>query len=253
MPPICIHLSVAKEAAGKLSSPIIDQSLGSYLIGATAPDVHIITGVPREDTHFFELEKEHPESGAIQIFKAHPSLAPGNRPDAATRPFVAGYLSHLVTDEIWIMNIYRPFFGKSSPLGGEPTANLLDRALQYQLDCQEREDRAKMKGIQGQVCNWEPMVGLSFIDIPSLREWRDLVCAAACREPNFALFPQFAKDFLLPRHKLDPELLEQFLSSLPTMLEWAIQYITRERLNAFREKAISQSVAVAKEYLGEYN
>jgi hypothetical protein len=253
MPPLCFHLSIAKEAAGLLCHPVIDQNMASYLIGATAPDVHIITGATREETHFFDLEEERCESGVRLIFKAHPNLAKGGKLDATTKSFVAGYLSHLVTDEIWILDIYRPFFSNSSPLSGDPMANVLDRLLQFELDRREREDKAKMEVIRAEICDWEPGIDIDFIDPPILRQWRDFVCTAAAREPTLAFFPFFAQRFLIPRQKIDPELLEQFLSSMPAKLEWATQYATPERLTAFRGKAISQSVATAREYLGEGN
>lgn len=253
MPPVCIHLSIAKEAAGLLQHPVIDQNLGSYFIGATLPDVHIITEARREETHFFDLEGECSESGAKTIFKTYHHLAKGERLDSATKSFVAGYLSHLVTDEVWILDIYRPFFGDSSLLCGQPMAHMLDRVLQFELDRRERENKAKMEEIRAQICDWEPRVSVDFIDPPTMRQWRDFICIAAGREPSLVFFPFFAQRFLLPRHKIDPEHLEQFLSSLPANLEWAIQYVTPERLTAFEEKAISQSVAVAREYLGEDN
>lgn len=236
-----------------LRHPIIDQNMGYYLIGATSPDVHIVTGTSRKETHFVDLEEELLESGAILLFKAHPNLAKGNRLDPATRSFVAGYLSHLVTDEVWIMDIYRPFFGSLSPLRGDPMANMLDRLLQFELDRQEREDKAKMEAIRAEICDWEPRVDIDFIAAHILRQWRDFMCAAAAREPTLAFFPFFAQRFLLPRQKIDTEQLEPFLSSMPAKLDWAIQYVTPQRLTAFREKAISQSLAMAREYLGENN
>lgn len=253
MPPLCLHLGIAKEAAELLHHSIIDQNLGSYLVGATLPDVHLIIGASREETHFFDLEKECLESGATLIFEAYPNLAKGSKLDAKTRSFVSGYLSHLVSDEIWIVDIYRPFFSSSSPLSGDPMANMLDRVLQFELDRREREDKRRMEEIRGQIYDWEPRVDIGFIDGPTLREWRDFICTAATREPTWAFFRFFAQRFSLPRQKIDAEQLEQFLSSMPARLEWAIKYVTQERLTAFREKAISESVAIAKEYLGEDN
>jgi hypothetical protein len=252
MPPICIHLSIAREAADMLGHPIVDRNLGSYLIGATFPDVHIIIAdYQREKTHFFDLEREMSENGVATLFKEHPGLADNESLDSSTKSFVAGYLSHLVTDEVWIFDIYRPCFGLSSPLGEDSMANMLDRLLQFELDCRERYDRAKMEEIRTLVCDWEPRVELDFVDIVALKRWQEVVCTATTREPNLAFFPYFARRFLLPRHKIEPEQLEQFLSSLPAKVEWAIQYVTPERLTSFKEKAVSQSVVVAKEYLGE--
>lgn len=251
MPPLCLHLSIVKEAAELLQNPILDQNMGGYAFGATLPDVHIITGLDREETHFFDLSKEDYKSGTKTIFKAHPNLAQTETLDDSTKSVVAGYLSHLITDEIWILEIYRPFFSGSSPLRENAMANMFDKLVQYELDRREREDRAAMETIRTSVFGWEPGDDIDFIDKPALIEWRDFVCSAATREPNLALFPFFAKRFLLPRLEVDPEKLEQFFSSIQANLEWVIQYVTPERLIAFREKSVSQSVVLAKEYLGE--
>ena len=252
MPPICMHLRIAKEAAQQLHHPVIDQNLASYLVGATYPDVHItIADFGREKTHFVNLDDESAESGTVTMLKTHPRLARRGKLDSSTQSFVAGYFSHLVTDEVWIRDIYRPFFGQSSPLSQDPMANVLDRLLQFELDCHEREDKAKMEEIQALICDWEPEVEVDFIDTATLKQWRGFVCTAAGREPSLAFFPLFAQRFLLPRQKLDPELLERFLSAMPAKLEEAIQYVTPQRLAAFRQKAIIQSVAAARGYLSE--
>ncbi len=251
MPPLCLHLSIVSEAATLLHNTILEQNMGGYAFGATLPDVHIITCLNREETHFFDLSKEDCESGTKTIFKAHPHLAQIETLDDATKSVVAGYLSHLITDEIWILDIYRPFFSNSSPLRDNAMANMFDKLIQYELDRREREDRAAMGKIRTYIIDWQPGDDIDFIDKHALIEWRDFVCAAATREPNLALFPFFAKRFLLPRLEVDNTQLEQFFSALNTNLEWVIQYVTPERLAAFREKAVSQSVGLAREYLGE--
>lgn len=250
MPPLCLHMSIAYEAAGLLHSPTIDRHRGSYFIGATSPDVHIIASTRREDTHFFGLDDESPESCA-GLLATHPHLAAVDKLDAATRSFVAGYLSHLTTDEVWIMDVYRPCFGTASPLGGASMANMLDRALQFELDRREREDREKMRAIRDAIAGWEPSPSIDLVEPDIMREWRDFIITATTREPVWDIFRLFAERFLLSRHKLDADELEGFLDAMPAPLEWAIQYVTAERLDTFRRRSVAQSVERAREYLGE--
>ena len=228
---------------------VLEANLGSYLVGSISPDVHFVSGISRQQTHFFALDEEHCASGSIAIFQQHPYLSSGSDIDEHTRAFVAGYLSHLVTDEAWIVDIYRPFFGEASPMGADPLANVFDRLLQFDIDRREREDTARLESIRGQVCNWEPAVSIGFIDSSDLRKWRDFGCATASRGASLEDFPVYARNFLLPSNKIGAEKLEPFLSTIYDKLEWAIQYVTPGRLSAFREKAISQSVAAAREYL----
>ena len=41
-------------------------------------------------------------------------------------------MSHLVTDEYWIAQVYRPYFGKKA--SSDPITNVLDRVLQFDMD-----------------------------------------------------------------------------------------------------------------------
>jgi len=156
MPLLYLHLSIAKDAADMLDHPVIGSQLGSYLGGVISPDAHFVSSASRSDTHFFDLQASECESGASSIFKTNPGLARGSDIDAATKSFVAGYLSHLITDEIWTLDIYRPFFGDTSPLGGDIEANTLDRLLQYETDRWERQDKEKLALIRAELCSWKP-------------------------------------------------------------------------------------------------
>jgi len=253
MPLLYLHLSLANEAAELLRHSAVDLNMGDYLLGSISPDVHYIGGVFRKETHFFDLDEQECESGTSLFFKAHPDLAGGSKLDTATKSFVAGYLSHLVADEIWIKDIYRPFFGNSSSLSGDPTANVLDRLLQFELDRREREDKLKKTAIRDDLCGLEPQVSIDFMALTALRQWRDFACTMIDRDVTLADFPRLARGFLLPSKKIDAEQLEPFLSSLADRLDWVIHYVTPDGLAAFREKVISQSVTVSKEYLGADN
>src|SRR5205823_4471170 len=50
------------------------------------------------------------------------------------RAFIAGYLCHLVTDEQWMLAIYRPVFGRRSPYGGSPEGAELQWGLHTLLE-----------------------------------------------------------------------------------------------------------------------
>lgn len=228
---------------------MIEHNPGGYLLGATLPDVHIISEASREDTHFSKLERPFGESGVKGFFQAYSSLDTNHDIAPNIKIIVAGYLSHLVTDETWIEDIYQPFFSTCSPQGGTPLANLMDRVLQYELDCRERQDKVKMIKIQTLLSRWDPIVSLDFLPTSLLIQWHIFICAATGREPTWERFPLFAQKFLLPKHKVDPKQLEEFLASLPPQEEQIFNYVPKEHVQAFREKAISKSVAVVKEYL----
>ena len=70
------------------------------------------------------------------LFESHPSLHSSSLNDGPTRAFVAGYITHLLSDETWIRTMYRPFFGNPDVFEDEATGKVMDRALQLELDRQ---------------------------------------------------------------------------------------------------------------------
>ncbi|MFQ5827488.1 MAG: hypothetical protein ACE5IA_09060 [Dehalococcoidia bacterium] len=249
MPPLCLHLGVAMDAAGRLARPEVEDNLGSYLFGASLPDIYITITASRRETHFIDLGDEPLGSGAEEFFQTYPHLAQGSALAPPLRALVAGYLSHLVTDQVWIRDMYRPFFSSTSPMGGDPMANFLDRMLQFELDRRERERRPCMAQIRDELMRISLDTRIDFLEPGKLREWHEFVLTAAAREPSWGTFPNFTQRFLIPRGIVRPEQLEDVLASLPSHLERLLGYVPQERIDAFRGEAVDGSVAAAEEYL----
>ncbi len=55
MPPITLHMVLAERIADALGNPVLDGARGQYLLGATTPDIRVITRQDRYSTHFFDL------------------------------------------------------------------------------------------------------------------------------------------------------------------------------------------------------
>jgi len=250
LPPICLHLGFADEAIARLRHPVVDQNRGSYYLGSTAPDIRFFVSASREETHFLSLESAQGESGVQPMFEAHPDLLgnPGLNPP--TRAFIAGYLSHLVTDEAWIYRIYRPFFGGSSRLGGDPMANLYDRVLQFELDSRERSNINGLEQIRAELADSATSVDVGFIDHLSLSRWRDFVSVAATRKFRWEDFRLFADRYLVWMQQIDPDRLHSFFSSFDQSLREVTAIVPDECIRGFREQSIADSVRVAMEYLG---
>lgn len=250
MPPVCLHLGIAKEVMERLHHPVALRNQGSFLLGSTAPDMQIITSATREETHFFDLADDSYGSSIEGFFNKYPRLCEVAKLNSPTKAFVCGYLSHLVTDEVWICEIYRPFFGEGSSLAGDPLANVLDRALQFELDRRERADQGEVLELQALLADSDSGVDVGFVDAATLRRWREFVSTAVGREPSWDRFPIFAQRFLVPEQKVDPEHLEVFLVSVRSKVDGIIEHVSARQLAVFREKSIADSVRVAGEYLG---
>lgn len=247
MPFIYLHLAIARDAASKLQRQEIDGRLGDYLLGATLPDAHIIRGSSREQTHFLSLDAGPAETGVRSFLKTYPDLVQEATKHEAGA-LVAGYLCHLVTDEAWIRDIYRPCFGAGSPLGNDPLVRLMDRALQYEMDMREQQDSSAGR-VRELVCNWTGNTEVPFIDSATLLRWQQVVCTATTRKSSWEGFRGFASRFLVTRNALSAEQLERFLASPSDTLERILSVVTEARLSQFRSNAVANAVAAAREYL----
>jgi hypothetical protein len=227
----------------------VDENKGSYYLGCTAPDIRFFIGANRDDTHFRPLDCEEGESGVKLMFQSHPELIAGASLSAGTKAFVAGYLSHLVTDEAWIYQVYRQFFGKSSPINGSPMANLLDRVLQFDLDRRERLNNRGMSTIRAELNNSAPTIDVGFIDVSSLKRWREFVFMATTRKSNWEDFRHFAEKYLIWMRQIAPEEQETFFASFDDRLEQVRMMVPEEKIIIFRERSIADSVKTAREYL----
>jgi len=233
-----------------LHHPVVDENRGSYYLGSTAPDIRFLIGTSREATHFLSLEGAEGESGVESMLEAYPELVGGAKLNNTSKAFVAGYMSHLVTDEAWIYHIYRPFFGERSSLSRDPMANLLDRMLQFELDRRERLDNKNMPAVRAELNDSSSGVDISFISPSSLKRWSEFVFISATRKANWEDFRRFAEKYLIWMSRIAHEEQETFFSSFDERLEQVLKLVPPKELSAFREKSIAGSVRMAREYLG---
>lgn len=247
MPSISLHISIAWDAWPQVRERAGD-SLGAYLFGATLPDIHLMAGFRRQDTHFVDVFKEVGGREVERFFQAYPHLA-GRDNRGPTRSLVAGYVCHLVGDYQWVSQIYHPYFGPRSPLAREPLANLLDRTLQYELDRREREGRERMARSMEEMEALEWGEGVGAVDSAGLRAWQGFVLTSLSRPPTYERFPHFIWHYLASQPGVDPEQVPDFLAQLPQRLAWLLDYVSPEALTAFRQEAIRATIASVKEYL----
>jgi hypothetical protein len=250
MPALALHSAVAKRIADEFRHRALDGALGSLFLGSTAPDIHILMRWERERTHFFDLHELEEQSAVAAMFQAHPALAHPGELSPPTVAFMCGYISHLVVDEIWISDVYRPFFGQSSPLAGDSRANIMDRALQYELDRQSRADREAMSQIVKELARPAPEPDVGFIEGGALGLWRELMVEALDRPPDWERFRFFGGRALKKASIETPEAFSEFVKTLPGLAAEATDYLSRERIDAFLDKSLDRGRGAIKEYLG---
>ena len=253
MPNLSAHLGMAKEAISRLKHPTVDRNLGACLLGSVSPDIRIITKTKRDDTHFAPLHFESMGEGLASLFRNHPQLADSDRLTEATRSFMVGYACHLFADELWILDMYRPFFGNGEVFQDSLQGALMDRALQLELDRREQEELGGLEMLRPFMEEADKGVEVGFIPPDTLSEWRQWV-----QESLSWSFTWDRLRFMARRvssnadnqaEGLLKEMVEEFLESVPSGLDRVYQLVPAQRLEEFREKSIEGVVSFAREYL----
>jgi hypothetical protein len=249
VPPIGLHMILGRELAGDLRHPVLEADRGAFYLGTSAPDINVLTRWERERTHFFDLA-DYGEQHAVEgLFREHPGLTDTGGLNSSTPAFLAGYVSHLVVDEAWINDIYRPCFGRRSPLGGSELANVMDRLLQFELYRRERTKSGVSDEIRDDLVRSPLEIEVDFIDGETLRRWRDIAVELLAYPADWQRFGLIASRFLKAYGVETPEQYEAFLKDVPDLLRRTERHVTRERLERFLESSRLRSLEAIREYL----
>ena len=242
MPNLPAHIDLAREAAARIASPVIADNMGYFLLGSTCPDMRAITKRPREDYHFAPLDFERVGDGARAMLEAHPHLAGLAGREAA---FVAGYISHIVLDECWITEIFRPCFG-GAHLSGDARGLVLDRALQLELDRRSSGVGASLDLMSDAATPLE----LGFVSDDAVTRWRSWVVEFLARDFSWERLRFMARriaqgDEAHPAHAAADELLR----SMPASLEAMFEVVSRDELREFARRSVDTLCLYVEGYL----
>ena len=251
MPPLVTHMIAAVRAGGHLQSPALsfDERNGDYLLGATTPDIRVLTRWDRERTHFFDIYNDGHQDCVENFFNAHRMFRDPANLSAETRAWVAGYLTHVIMDQEYVLQIYRPFFGSRSLLGGSSHANLLDRVLQYELDRRERESNEQMQQIRRALFGSAIEIDAGFVDRPLLTQWRDTTAAMTEHPPDWERFSFIASRHLQQAGIESESGLREFMETIPQLLDDTMSHVDQHALDGFFESTTERTAAVLRDWL----
>jgi hypothetical protein len=241
-------MSLAKTLADSLSLAGIDSDRGAYYLGSTAPDIRAITRWDRDLTHFFDLNDFGEQDSVRSLFEAHAELEDRARVGTGTASFLAGYITHLVLDEGWITQVYRPLFGERSGLASDERANVMDRVLQFEMDRQHREDRDVVEAMRADIAATALEVTIGFIDMETLARWREVNLDFLQAPPTWERFRNVASRHLKEYGVTEPEELERFMQGVPTLLQETVDHVGWGRVQTY----LDSSLAAARERVREY-
>ena len=252
MPNLSAHLGMAKEAASRLEHPVINRNLGAFLLGSVTPDIRIITKGKRDDTHFVDLDFNHMGDGLDGMFRQHPRLADAGSVSEATAAFVVGYASHLLSDELWILGLYRPYFGNREVYEDAHQGDLMDRALQLELDRREQLALGGLETLRPHLSEAEKDVEIGFIPPHTMCEWREWIEGTLSWSFSWERLRFMARRVVARRaDETDKtrDMVEEFLESVPRGLERIYKTIDKQLFEEFRERSIDDVMAFSREYL----
>jgi hypothetical protein len=233
--------------ADQLRHPELQEHVGSFLIGSTAPDIRVITRQTRERYHFADLDFDDIGAGVKGMFAEHPRLWELGERQGATRAFVAGYITHLMVDEAYIVGVYRAFFADSGLIQDSMRANLLDRALQLDMDRQVWERAGE--GLA--TAKFDPEeVDIGFLDVETLGQWRDWVLEVVDRGFTWDRLRFMARRIAAGDDVSAAErFVDEFIEGMPGSLDQVYALVPRTTIDEFRADAVGRLVVAVGEYL----
>jgi hypothetical protein len=246
MPTPVMHLVLAEEilrgdALPSAACHLLTQQRGPFLLGHTVPDVQTISGQARDETHFYSLPRTSERPAHEALFAAYPQLAHAGELPAAQAAFIAGYIAHLLLDELWLDCIFLPYFGGDWGTRGE--RGFLHNVLRTWLDARDQQRLSGSVVVALQEA--EPQGWLPFVGDEHLWAWRDWLVGQLGPGRSVQTAMVFAE-----RMGVSVAEVEAVLSSPQRMEERVFSHVPRAALRSFHDGGCERSVALIAEYLG---
>jgi hypothetical protein len=218
------------------------------LLGHTAADVQTISGQKRSETHFYRLPHgpdplEKPDTPAHEILVArYPALGEACSLSPSQAAFVAGYLAHVLVDELWLHTIFLPYFR----YGEEPwpERSFRHNVLRTWLD---RRDHLRLNGsVADSLLEAEPARWLPFVRDEALRSWRNWLVDQLGPGKELQTAEVFAQ-----RMGRSADEIEAVLRAPGGVDECVFRHIPRSTVRDYRLQAYAGCVQVTRSYIGQ--
>ncbi len=247
MPTPFYHLSVAQDllehsGLAHRVRVILHNNRAAFLLGKTAPDVQVISGQTREDTHFYSLPVFELDPAWERMMAAYPALADSGQLPAAQAAFVAGYLCHLQADQCWAIEIFNPGFGLDQKWSTFRRRLYYHNVLRAYLDRQYFSALAADTGAE--LARLQPESWLPFVKNEHLIAWRDFL--AEQLRPGAAV--QTVEVFAA-RQGVAPEEFYRLLESEEMMAQEIFAHLPRRKLEAYRSRVLGENILLLEAYL----
>lgn len=249
MPTPFMHLALATDILDGADLPAAARGLlaahhGPFLLGNTAPDVQTVSGQERLETHFFTLPPTSDTPAQDALFDACPELAKAARLPSPQAAFIAGYIAHLTLDELWLRQIFLPFYREGS-------LSWPERAFQHNLlrTWMDRQDLARINGSAARALQQAvPQGWLPFVHDKDLTNWRDWLVEQLRPGQHIQTAEVFAQ-----RMGITTDEMESVLASPEQMARRVLKRLPEGILEEFRMVGRTRTIEVISRYLRNTN
>jgi hypothetical protein len=244
MPTPAVHLYLAQEILQAVPAGCLNGATGDYLLGNIAPDAWSLGGLTRREAHILPIPIPPGKHCADELLALYPHLRASRQLPPAAAAFVAGYMAHLLVDELWYYRIFEPFFSRERE-GDAPIQRRLLYHNVLRLYCenalQDRVAGELVDALAGSAAQY----AFPLFDDAALSAWRDRISAEMRPGASRRSAEVFAARLRAPVEQLlallcDPAALEtEVLGRLPAGL-----------LAAVAADGVDQAARLTQRYLG---
>jgi hypothetical protein len=216
----------------------------AFLLGAISPDARILSGHPREATHFFTIPPSPDRPAQRALLDEWPALRRESVADQQQAAYVAGYMTHLVMDQTWVEQVVMPgLFIDGLAWGyGHPNWRLYTILMTY-LEC--RAESRLPEDALDRLKRARPAGWLPFLNDQILLRWRETILQIVEGGGASRVSQDFART-----NGLKAEEMAAIVGSEVRMAEVAYPTVPREQLLAFEDESRRRSAGAVMDYLG---
>jgi hypothetical protein len=221
-----------------------DAAQPAFLLGAISPDARILSGLPREATHFFDIPPEDGRPASARLLDEWPALRCEAVADRRQAAYIAGYMTHLVMDQTWVEQVVMPgLFIDGVVWGfGHPNWRLYTILMTYL----EHRAEARLPGAAlDRLKRAQPERWLPFLDDQTLLRWRETIIRIVENGGAARVSREFART-----NGLAADEMAAIVGSEARMAEVAYPTIPRAQLLAFEDEVRGRSAGAVMDYLG---
>ena len=248
MPTPFYHLHLAEELIHHPELPkkirdILQTWRCVFLFGNTAPDVQVISGAARQQTHFFKIPIQADDLPAWELMlMQYPQLSGTEALTECQRVFIAGYLCHLQADWLWVKELFTPIFGPRCNWGTFHQRLYYHNVLRAYLDLRILPELST--GMDQCLSQVQPEGWLPFVKDVHLRQWRDLLFHQL--EPGAT--PRTVEVFSSRQGISAPEYYA-LLESDERMQSEVFTHVSLRHVQTYRQKVIRENLGLLSNYL----